>query len=229
MITMKIGYARVSTYRQKKYGESLQNQIEKLKKAGCEKVFSEQFTGTKKNRPQFQKCLKFLRSGDTLEVWKMDRLGRNMNDITSVVYNLIDKGITVFIVANNLKVDNKTIMGKMALGMLSMFSDLEHSMIINRMENGKRYALKTKGKEALGGRPKRLESKKMKHYLAIYKIYKERKQLKQKDPKYYAKLYDKPVYQETAELGGCSVQTVYNIINTCKSLSKNQIEKLGKK
>ena len=68
---MKIGYARVSTKEQ-----HLDMQLEALKAAGCEKIFSEKMTGRQQNRPELDACLNFLREGDTLVVYKLDRLGR---------------------------------------------------------------------------------------------------------------------------------------------------------
>ena len=73
---MKIGYARVSTKEQ-----HLDMQLEALKAAGCEKIFSEKMTGRQKNRPELDACLSFLREGDTLVVYKLDRLGRSLKNI----------------------------------------------------------------------------------------------------------------------------------------------------
>lgn len=70
---MKIGYARVSTREQ-----HLDMQLEALRAAGCEKIFSEKMTGRQQNRPELDACLNFLREGDTLVVYKLDRLGRSL-------------------------------------------------------------------------------------------------------------------------------------------------------
>ncbi|AGO09608.1 resolvase (plasmid) [Lactiplantibacillus plantarum 16] len=74
---MKYGYARVSTTDQK-----LANQIELLKLAGAEKIFQEKFTGTTTERPEFQKLLRVLKTGDTLIVTKLDRFARNSEGLS---------------------------------------------------------------------------------------------------------------------------------------------------
>lgn len=77
---MKIGYARVSTKEQ-----HLDMQLEALKAAGCEKIFSEKMTGRQQNRPELDACLSFLREGDTLVVYKLDRLGRSLKNILTLL------------------------------------------------------------------------------------------------------------------------------------------------
>ena len=77
---MKIGYARVSTKEQ-----HLDMQLEALKAAGCEKIFSEKMTGRQQNRPELEACLNFLREGDTLVVYKLDRLGRSLKNILTLL------------------------------------------------------------------------------------------------------------------------------------------------
>ena len=85
---MLIGYARVSTDDQK-----LNLQIDALEKVGCEKIFTDQVSGSTACRPQLEGALDFLREGDTLVVWRLDRLGRNLRHLIELVRQLEEKGI----------------------------------------------------------------------------------------------------------------------------------------
>ena len=76
---MKIGYARVSTGLQ-----NLDLQEDSLNKLGCEKIFTDHMSGAKSNRPGLEMAIDFVRSGDTLVVWRLDRLGRNMGSVAKL-------------------------------------------------------------------------------------------------------------------------------------------------
>lgn len=91
---MKIGYARVSTKEQ-----HLDMQLEALKAAGCEKIFSEKMTGRQQNRPELDACLSFLREGDTLVVYKLDRLGRSLKNILTLLEDFKNRGIQFHLTA----------------------------------------------------------------------------------------------------------------------------------
>ena len=84
------GYARVSTQ-----GQDLEGQIQQLEKNGCDKIYSEHFTGTKTDRPQFNELLSQLKEGDTLMVTKLDRFARSATQGSELVKELIEKGIKV--------------------------------------------------------------------------------------------------------------------------------------
>lgn len=86
---MKIGYARVSTGLQ-----NLDLQEDSLKSVGCEKIFTDRISGMKNNRPGLEAAIDFAREGDSLIVWRLDRLGRSMEDLTSIVNQLNEKGIS---------------------------------------------------------------------------------------------------------------------------------------
>src|SRR4051794_28349440 len=89
---MKIGYARVSTT-----GQELEIQIEQLKKEGCDKIFTEKFTGTKTDRPVLNEVLEELQEGYTLVVTKLDRFARSIGDGIQTIRALFDKGVKVHI------------------------------------------------------------------------------------------------------------------------------------
>src|SRR5258708_11490773 len=84
---MHIGYARVSTDDQ-----HTENQIEQLKKAGCERIYKETASGGRWDRPELQACLQHLRKGDVLVVWKLDRLSRSLSDLLRILKKVDDEG-----------------------------------------------------------------------------------------------------------------------------------------
>ena len=97
---MKIGYARVSTKEQ-----HLDMQLEALKAAGCEKIFSEKMTGRQQNRPELDACLSFLREGDTLVVYKLDRLGRSLKNILTLLEDFKNRGIQFTSLQDNISTE----------------------------------------------------------------------------------------------------------------------------
>src|SRR5574344_492283 len=95
--TMIYGYARVSTKGQAKDGNSIEAQEKALKESGASEIYVDAFTGTKTDRPEFDKLLKKMESGDTLIVTKLDRFARSMSQGSELVSELIEKGIKVSI------------------------------------------------------------------------------------------------------------------------------------
>ena len=85
---MKIGYARVSTQDQ-----STNMQLDALRAAGCERIFSEKASGAKTDRPELLKALEYARSGDVIVVWKLDRLARSMRQLVETMEMLRERGI----------------------------------------------------------------------------------------------------------------------------------------
>src|SRR5690606_20984755 len=85
---MKIGYARVSTQDQK-----LELQLDELNRFGCEIIFKEKLSGKNKIRPELSRMIEQLREGDTVVVWKLDRLGRSLKDLIELVASFREKGV----------------------------------------------------------------------------------------------------------------------------------------
>lgn len=148
---MIIGYARVSTRGQLKNGNSLEDQENKLLSAGCNKIYKEQYTGTKLDRPIFDEVLKELCPGDTLVVTKLDRFARSTTEGITTIKMLLDRGVKVHIL--NMGLVENTPTGRLIFSVMSAFAEFERDMIVERTQEGKAIA-KTKAgfKE---GRPKK--------------------------------------------------------------------------
>ncbi|QGQ47253.1 recombinase family protein [Metabacillus sediminilitoris] len=155
---MKYGYARVSTVSQ-----DLESQLQALKAEGCEVIYSEKFTGTKKDRPQFQELLSVLKAGDTLTVTKLDRFARSASDAIETVRELFNKDVKVHIL--NMGIVENTPTGKLIFTILSGFAEFERDMIIERTQEGKAIAKqKADFKE---GRPNKFSKKQIEHALQL--------------------------------------------------------------
>lgn len=137
---MKYGYARVSTCRQARNGNSLQDQERMLTEAGVlpENIFADSYTGTKMDRPKFDALLEAIKPGDELVVCKLDRFARSSNDGSKLVQRLVDDGISVNIL-NMGKADN-TPVGKLMVTIMLAFAEFERDMIVERTSAGKAYA-----------------------------------------------------------------------------------------
>ena len=135
---MIYGYCRVSTKGQEKNGNSLEAQEKALKEAGATKIYSDAFTGTKTDRPEFDKLLKELKSGDTLVVTKLDRFARSMSQGSELVSELINKGIKVWIL--NIGIMDNTPASKLIRNIFFAFAEFERDMIVERCQEGKAIA-----------------------------------------------------------------------------------------
>lgn len=138
-----IGYARVSVVTQR-----LDLQIDALNQHGVERIFSEKMTGTRSDRPQLQEMLKFLREGDTVVVWKLDRIGRSMRDLINIVTNLQEKGVHFVSLKENIDTSSAT--GKLIFGIFASLAEFERDLISERTRAGL-DAAKARGRK--GGRP----------------------------------------------------------------------------
>lgn len=157
--TTKIGYARVSTADQ-----SLQLQIDALKKEGVTDSFmyTEKESGGKWDRKELHRMLDSLRKGDTLVVYKLDRLARSQKQLQDIAHLLKDKGVHLVSISEQL--DTSTAMGKAMFGMIGVMAELERDMIRERTQAGLEAA-RARGRK--GGRP-RMNQKKVKAALALY-------------------------------------------------------------
>ena len=132
---MIYGYARVSTKKQAKEGNSLEAKEKQLRENGASEIFYDSFTGTKTDRPALNELVGKVQTGDTIMVTKLDRLGRSLSKTTELITELIDKGITVNIL--NLGVLNNSSMSTLLRNMLLAIAQFERDMIVERTSEGK--------------------------------------------------------------------------------------------
>ena len=150
---MLIGYARVSTGEQ-----NLDLQIDALEAAGCERerIYTDELSGVKAERPGLQDAWKQLRSGDTLVVWRLDRLGRSLKDLVNRIEELQQRGIGFRSLQEAL--DTTTAAGKLQFHVFSALAEFERELIRERTMAGLRAA-RARGRK--GGRPKAMTPEKV--------------------------------------------------------------------
>ncbi|PZE19030.1 recombinase family protein [Paenibacillus xerothermodurans] len=153
----KIGYARVSTADQ-----SMDLQIDALNAAGCERIFGEKVSGKKNDRSELMRCLDYLRPGDTLVIWKLDRLGRTTKQLIELSHNLREREISLQIIT--LGVDTSNPAGKLFFAIMAGLAEMEAETIRERTKAGLEAA-RARGRN--GGRP-RLEQGKIDMALTLY-------------------------------------------------------------
>lgn len=143
---MLIGYARVSTVDQ-----NLALQRDALTEAGCEHIYTEQLSGAVTDRPELAAALKFARSGDTLIVWKLDRLARSVKQLIETVEKLRSRNIGFRSLTESI--DTTTAQGRLVFHMFSALAEFERSLIRERTQAGL-AAARRQGRT--GGRPPKL-------------------------------------------------------------------------
>lgn len=146
---MLVGYARVSTQDQKQ-----DLQTDALTAAGCEKIFTEKASGAKSDRPELLAALDYIRAGDTLVVWKLDRLARSIKQLIETVEDLEKRGIGFKSLTENI--DTTTSGGKLIFHIFASLAEFERSIIRERTTAGL-IAARARGKK--GGRPPALTDK----------------------------------------------------------------------
>ena len=158
--TVKIGYARVSTVDQ-----NLELQMDALKEAGCEKIFSDRgVSGAEAERPGLAEALDRIRKKDTLVIWKLDRLGRSLSDLLSIVEYLKDRGAHFLSIQDGF--DTSTASGKMVFSVIGAMAEYERNLIRERTMAGL-AAARARGR--MGGRPKALDKSQVKVAIALAK------------------------------------------------------------
>ncbi len=143
-----IGYARVSRTEQ-----NLELQVDALREKGCKKIFTDKITGTKFERKELTAALAFLRDGDVLVVWKLDRLGRSLKHLIETVNKLEERNIGF--VSLTESIDTTTPGGKLIFHIMGALAEFERDLIRERTHAGL-DAARARGRK--GGRPKTVEA-----------------------------------------------------------------------
>ena len=162
---MKLGYARVSTQDQ-----NLALQLDALKTAGCDKVFQEKVSGATTERPELRKLLELIREGDTLVIWKLDRLGRSLTNLIALVTDLEQRHVGLL--SLNDPVDTTTAQGRLIFRIFASLAEFEREVIRERTLAGLASARR---RGQLLGRPKGLSKGAEQKARIAESLYKEEK------------------------------------------------------
>jgi DNA invertase Pin-like site-specific DNA recombinase len=155
---MLIGYARVSTHEQ-----TLNLQQDALTKAGCTKIFTDTASGAKAERKGLEEALTYVRKGDTLVVWRLDRLGRSLPHLITTMTDLEERGIGFKSLTENI--DTTTSGGKLIFHIFGALAEFERNLIRERTQAGL-TAARERGR--IGGRPKALTPEQRRIAQALY-------------------------------------------------------------
>lgn len=154
---MLIGYARVSTQDQ-----NLDSQLDALNKAGCQQIFEEKITGKQKDRPELSICLRTLREGDVLVVWKLDRLARSLKDLVEIISDLDERKVGFKSLTESI--DSTSAGGKLIFHIFGALAEFEHNLIRERTLAGL-AAARARGRK--GGRKPALSDNDVKKAAAM--------------------------------------------------------------
>ncbi|MGY2742886.1 recombinase family protein [Arthrobacter sp. UYCu723] len=188
MAAHRIGYARVSTRDQ-----NLDLQRDALRAAGCDRIFEDTMSGAKAGRPGLAKALDALREGDTLIVWKLDRLGRSVKDLLDFASSLNESGIGFISLTD--AIDTTTASGRFFFNVMASLAQMERELMVERTQAGLRAA-REQGR--VGGR---------KRVMTDSKIRSARKLLSEGTPP-----------KEVAKNLGVSVPTLYRWVPATKTV-----------
>lgn len=158
-MNQRIGYARVSTDDQ-----NLHLQRDALEKAGCRVIYEDKASGKNTERPELEACLKALRSGDTLVVWRLDRLGRSLGDLVKLVTTLEEQKIGFESLQE--KIETTSASGKLVFHVFAALAEFERNLISERTRAGLKAA---RARGRLGGRKPKLKQKDIREIKALLK------------------------------------------------------------
>ncbi len=148
---LKIGYARVSTRDQ-----NLDLQTAALRAAGCARIYEDTMSGAKRDRPELNRALEHLRAGDTLVVWKLDRLGRSVKDLVELVGELEKRGVHFQSVTD--AIETATPAGRFFFHVMASLAQMERELLVERTRAGL-DAARSQGR--VGGRKRRMTDSKL--------------------------------------------------------------------
>jgi DNA invertase Pin-like site-specific DNA recombinase len=164
---MRIGYARVSTLDQ-----NLELQIDALKGAGCEMIFAEKISGKSRDeRPELKNMFSKLRKGDTVIVWKLDRLGRSLVDLISLISEMNNIGVHFFSIQD--QINTQTATGRFTFNIFASLAEFEREIIRERTRAGINAA---RARGRMGGRPKGVSQNAINKAKAVKVLYEKREQ-----------------------------------------------------
>ena len=148
---MLIGYARVSTIDQ-----NHQLQTDALKKAGCERFFTDRLSGARADRPALAEAIEFGRKGDTLVVWRLDRLARSVAHLIEIINTLEMKGVGFTSLTETI--DTRSSSGRLVLHIFGALAEFERALIRDRTTAGLKAA---RDRGRIGGRPRLMTGEKL--------------------------------------------------------------------
>ena len=176
-------------------------QIDALQKVGCEKIFTDQVSGSRASRPQLGEAIEFLREGDTLVVWRLDRLGRNLRHLIELVRKLEEKGIGFRSLTESM--DTTTCSGKLIFHIFGALAEFERNLIRERTKPGL-AAARARGR--LGGRKPALSPNQQEVAVRLYHE-KER------------------TVEEICRIMGISKPTLYSYIRKAEGTSTENVKR----
>ena len=181
---MIYGYARVSTTGQAHDGNSLEAQVNSLQEAGAERIYSDVFSGRTTRRPELDRLLKVIESGDTLIITRLDRIARSLIQGVQLLEGLSERGVIVEVL--NMGTIDNTPTGRLIRNIMLSFSEFEHDMIVQRTQEGK--AIARQNADFRDGRPKKFSRVQIDHAL---------------------ELLESHSYKQVERITGISITTIY--------------------
>ena len=158
-MNQRIGYARVSTDDQ-----HLDLQRDALKQAGCSVIYEEAASGKNAARPELEQCRKALRAGDTLVVWRLDRLGRSLPDLVQIVGDLEQRGVGFESLTE--KIETGSAAGKLVFHIFAALAEFERGLIRERTQAGL-AAARARARGRAGGRKPKLDDQQVREIKAL--------------------------------------------------------------